>query len=163
MTSQARSEARFLALIEEYAGMLARIAAPYAQTPEDKADLIQEMRLQLWRALPSLDADRNARTWAYRVALNSAISWYRRARTWRPVEHEMESIADGEEISTEALVLRQLIAGLDPVNRALLTLHLEGLSNEEVGQVMGLTPQNVATKLTRLRQQLRSLINRPML
>lgn len=160
MKSNHDREAQFARLLDEYSGMLGRIAATYGRTAEDQADILQEVRIQLWRALPTLDASRNRKTWAYRVALNSAISWFRKARRWQPVDFELETVLVGTGFSPETLVLRQLISELDPLDRALLSLHLDELSNEEVGDVLGISASNVAVKLTRLRQRLRTLANK---
>lgn len=160
MKSNHDREALFASLLDEYSGMLGRIAATYGRTAEDQADILQEVRIQLWRALPTLDASRNRKTWAYRVALNSAISWFRKARRWQPVDFELEMVPTGTGFSPETLVLRQLISELDPLDRALLSLHLDELSNEEVGDVLGISASNVAVKLTRLRHRLRTLANK---
>ena len=157
MKRTTRDEAGYIKLLDQHAGMLSRIAAMYSRTPDDKSDLSQELRVQLWRAFPSYDESRNEKTWVYRVALNAAIGWFRKASRWNPVEFELDSVPNRETTPTESLLLQQLISQLDPLGRALLTLHLDELSNEEIATVMGISPQNVATKLTRIRQRLRTI------
>src|ERR1700730_3568563 len=67
-------QARFEALLARHRGMVFKVANMYCRDAEDRRDLAQEIRTQLWRAYPSYDEDRIFSTWMYRVALNVAIS-----------------------------------------------------------------------------------------
>jgi RNA polymerase sigma-70 factor (ECF subfamily) len=94
----------------------------------------------------------------YRIALNTAISWVRKAevrsRTLPP--SAVEAAPDDD----KTRVLHQLIAELDQMNRALLLLYLDDLSYAEIGEVLGITESNVGVRINRLKQQLRDQIER---
>jgi RNA polymerase sigma-70 factor (ECF subfamily) len=96
----------------------------------------------------------------YRIALNVAISYYRSesARSGPLVEGEqtlVELRAPEREEPAEVRALYAFIATLDPLNRALVLLHLDGHSYEETAAALGLSATNVATKLSRLKARMR--------
>lgn len=66
--------AEFARLLQAHHGIVATVAASYCRDPHDRADLAQEIAVQLWRAWPSYDRARTFSTWMYRIALNVAIS-----------------------------------------------------------------------------------------
>ncbi len=153
-------EARLLA----HRGIVAKVAASYAWTPEDRADLTQEIALQLWRAWPAYDPARPFPTWMYRVALNVAIS-HRRRQAQREAHESSdeghEQIVGERDVDAAVRQQRDLVQramrSLGRLDRALLLLHLEGCSHREVGEVLGLSETNAATRLGRIRQQLRNV------
>ncbi len=162
--AQVSEQQRFEMLILSHQGIVYRVVRTYCRLEEDQQDLIQEIKLQLWRAFPKYDSSKVFSTWMYRIALNTAISWTRKSS--RRVQHvatldEAEHEATQPIQSDELQVLYTLIDSLDAINRALLLLYLEELSLNEIGEVLGISPGNAAVKLTRLKQQLRQLANEP--
>lgn len=156
--------ADFAGLIAAHRGIILKVASSYCTHPEDRADLAQEIALQLWRAWPAYEPSRAFSTWMYRVALNVAISQLRRDSQRRSHEplgdaHELlvgDSDVDFETRQRLALVQRAM-QSLGPFDRALLLLHLEGCSHRESAEVLGTTEGNIATRLNRVRQQLRRI------
>ena len=65
-----------------------------------------------------------------------------------------ESLFDNE--SDNMRVLRQMINGLDELNRALILLFLEGFSSEEIAEVVGISASNVSTRINRLKTKLQT-------
>ncbi len=92
LISDADREQSFIALLDQHAGILRKVAASYSRTPADRHDLMQEISLQMWKAYPRYTTDRSFSTWMYRIALNVAISHLRRAsrplRQTVPLEEE---------------------------------------------------------------------------
>lgn len=156
----------FEALLREHRGLVVKIAAAYAHDADDRHDLVQEISLQLWRALPGYDAARaRLSTWLYRIALNVAISHRRRdggrlaGRTVPLDSHHLDTIAGDASsgVPDERLVtLHGFIAELDPMHRALVLLYLDDRSYAEIADVLGISLTNVATRLGRIKQALRS-------
>ena len=145
-----RSDA-FSRLVRDNERALVRLARLYA-APQDRADLLQEMHLQLWRSWPGFDGRAQASTWVYRVALNTALSHGRKPRReHQPIDAAPER-GDAGTPGDPSAVLEAFLATLDPVQRAVLLLDLEGLEREQVAEVLGLTPNAVAVRMTRLRQ-----------
>ncbi len=160
MNARDEAEARFLARIQEHAGIIRKIAGAYGRTPADREDLAQEIAAQLWRSYGRYDPAARFSTWMYRVALNTAISHIRRETARRRFESDAdlpEVAADaGLAVDERAAQLRELIDSLDPYNRALMVLYLEENSYEEIAAILGLSVTNVGTKINRIKAKLRS-------
>jgi RNA polymerase sigma factor (sigma-70 family) len=157
-------QAEFHALLEAHRRIVFKVAGTYARHPEDRADLAQEIAAQLWRAFPGFDAARSRfSTWTYRIALNVAISQVRRQGLRHglvePLDDAHEDVAGADGSEHEAAdagrVLQRLIAGLEPLDRALLLLYLDERPQREIAEVLGISETNVATKIGRLKQRLR--------
>lgn len=160
------ARARFQALFEAHRGIAVKIAGSYARDAADRADLVQEIGMQLWRAFPGYDPARSFSTWMYRVALNVAISCWRsedhRRRHTVPLEEQRHDRGDpqGADPDTEARVraLERFLEKERPLDRALLLLYLEERSYRDIAEILGITETNVATKLSRLKQRMRDEI-----
>jgi RNA polymerase sigma-70 factor (ECF subfamily) len=158
----AAKQAEFDALIREHRGIPFKVASAYARTPEDRQDLVQEIVAQVWRAYPHYDPARRFSTWMYRIALNVAISLRRntmlRERHVAPMDTAALEAMSGRAADEPDHRLRDLyrvIDALDDFNRALIVLYLEGYDHRDIGEILGLTETNVATRLSRLKQRLR--------
>lgn len=144
-------EQAFTAMLRENHAALARLARRYAGR-EDWRDLLQEMHLQLWRSYPGFDARSKLSTWVYRVALNTAFSHLRKPRREHQPLDQAADRGDAGIPGDEMTVLETFLDGLDPLNRSLLLLDLEGLERDQIAKILGLSPAAVATRMTRLRQ-----------
>ena len=144
---------------------LARLAAGYEADPAEREDLVQEIAIALWRALPRFRGECSERTFVYRVAHNRGLTHRaRRRRRHEPLDHAPEPIdpRPGPEASVLSSQRHERLAHavrqLDPALRVVVLLTLEGLSNREVAEVVGITENNVAVRLTRARRKLRDLL-----
>ena len=159
----------FDTLLERHRGIVLKVARTYAHAAEDRADLAQEIAVQLWRAWPGYDPARSFSTWMYRIALNTGISFLRgdslRRRHAVPLDERMHEIADERAHDHEAderlRMLDRFIATLEPLNRALMVLYLEERSTREIAEVLGLGESNVTTKISRLKQRIRDHVASP--
>ncbi len=152
----------FAELVEEHRRIVFKVANMYCWRPDDRADLKQEILVQLWRAFPKYDASRLFSTWMYRIALNVAISSVRRRQREAPTVPFDEAVhdtadhgrstPDGDE---RVRALYRVIEGLDPMNRALLLLCLDEHSYREIAEILGISETNVSTKLNRLKARIR--------
>lgn len=164
MASDNTRQQQFRVLIERHRGIVFKVANTYAFHADDRADLAQEITTQLWRAFAGYDPQRPFSTWMYRIALNVAISHVRTtthtSRHVVPLEDDLHDIADGNALDHEAdqqvRALHRFIAGLDTLNRALLLLYLEDQSYREIADILGISETNVATKISRLKQRIRT-------
>lgn len=144
--------ATFLELVRSQSPRLARLAASYARGPE-RSDLLQEMWLQIWRSLPAYRGEAALATWAYRIALNTAFSHLRREIRRREADaaHAAPPEARGASHADERRVLDDFLASLGDVDRSVLLLYLEGLSHEQMAEVLGRSPGAVAVRISRLK------------
>lgn len=161
------SRARFGELIDRHRAIVFKIAGSYAYTPEDRADLAQEIATQLWRAWPSYDPGRSFTTWMYRIALNVAIGHARgdglRRRHAVPLDDALHDIPDegaidhesGHELEQMLRLLQRFIARQAPLDRALMVLYLDERPQREIAEILGISETNVSTKIGRLKQRIR--------
>ena len=158
-------QADFLRLIEENKRILYKIANSYCRIAGDREDLVQEMIFQLWRSGELFDDQHKFSTWMYRIALNVAISFYRKAgRTGLRVELGADvDLADpgdgGGELQERVALLQRFIGELGELDKALMILYLEERPYREIAEILGMTETNVATKLSRIKDRLRQQFN----
>ena len=151
-----------MALLEEHKRILYKVANAYCRNREDRADLIQDIITQVWRSFGQFDDRNRFSTWMYRIAMNVAISFYRsesrRIRETVAIGDSGLDLAAADRVMDAAgddvRILHQLIARLDELNRALIILYLDGHSHDEIAGIMGISTTNVATKISRIKQQL---------
>ncbi|MGV7173380.1 RNA polymerase sigma factor [Xanthomonas axonopodis] len=154
---------RFSALLQQHRGIVLKVAASYCRGRDDRDELAQEIATQLWRAFPGYAPGRRFSTWMYRIALNVAISDLRgRRAAGEPIALDavMERIADPQAHdpvrAQQVAALYAFIAQQPPLERALLLLYLDEHSYREIGEVLGISETNVATKLSRLKTRIRA-------
>jgi len=151
---------RFQTLMEEHKKILYKVCNSYCPNPGDRDDLAQEILVQLWRSFGAFDEHKRFSTWMYRIALNVAISFYRRESTRKRhvvpgSGHLLEAIDETGSRSEEVQLLYRWIEELNPLNKALVILYLDGNNYQEIADVLGISETNVATKISRLKQALR--------
>jgi RNA polymerase sigma factor (sigma-70 family) len=153
-------QGKFESLIDEHKKILYKVCHSYCRNRDDRDDLAQEIIIQLWRSFGGFDGRVRFSTWMYRIALNVAISFYRRESTrMRHVISDDERLlnANDESVSQaqDLQLLYRFIEGLDPLNKALVLLHLDGNSYQEIAGVLGISETNVATKISRLKSTMK--------
>jgi RNA polymerase sigma-70 factor (ECF subfamily) len=146
-----------------FGAALERLARAYEPDPDTRRDLLQEIHVALWRSLARFDGRCSTRTWVYRVAHNTATSHALRRRRRTPALVSLDEAADapdtrdGEREMDERRVLDRLLAlvqRLTPIDRQVIVLYLEGVDAASIGEVTGLSPANVSTKVHRIKQLL---------
>ncbi len=159
------TEAGFEARLRAHAGIVRKVAGSYAWTSHDRDDLMQDIVAALWQAWPRYDPTRPFSTWMYRVALNTAISQVRGETRRRRHHvaydadlHDAEAPARDLEEDEQLVLLQRAMHSLDPLNRALLMLHLDECSHRDIAEVLGISESNVGTKLNRLKERLRNTL-----
>jgi RNA polymerase sigma-70 factor (ECF subfamily) len=126
-------------------------------------DLTQDTFVKAYRSLPRLPVEANARAWLYRIATNTALDWLRRRRliSWLPLfgrdDHPAvrTSFADA---SLESVTVQQVLGQLPPRYRLPLVLYAcQGLSTQEVAEILQISRGAVKTRLFRAREKFRKL------
>lgn len=148
-------------LIQRNVRLLHRIAYAYCRDAADREEVLQEMLVQLWRSSHRYDGRFKEATWVYRIALNVAISFYRRERRHRerrlPIDVHAVTIAAASEVepSEDVQLLMRCIDDLNALDRALVLLYLDGNDHDTIACVLGISQSNVGTKLGRIKNRLR--------
>lgn len=151
----------FIATIEKNKGIIFKICNTYCRDNEDKKDLAQDIIIELWRSFDKYKSEYKFSTWMYRIALNVAISYYRKSLTKKKhissLDFDFINIAqqETEENEEEIGLLNDFINQLDEMNKALMILYLEGNSYREIGEILNITASNVGTKIGRIKKILR--------
>ena len=152
----------FLAIVDGHKRLIYKVVNAYCKNRDLHKDLTQEIILQLWSSFDSYNDQYQYSTWIYRIALNAAISFYRKGVAQS--KHSSEFLPQYENIiASEAIVeedpklelLQQFILELKEIDKALILLYLDGLSYNEIAGITGISPTNVGTKLSRIKNNLR--------
>ena len=161
--TDASAREAFSELLERHRAIVFKVANTYCRHPDDRADLVQDIAAQLWRAWPGYDPTRSFTTWMYRVALNVGIdfvrSLVREQRHAVPLDEDLHDLADGQATDHESAQLLRLLQGFvdrqPPLDRALLLLYLDERPQREIAEILGISETNVSTKIGRLKQRIR--------
>lgn len=156
----------FTELIKNNQGLIIKVARLYTNSPEEEQDLFQEIVLQLWRSYGSFRGNSKISTWMYRIALNTAITLYRKKgrspqtdalqdkHYFRPQNEE--SAEKNQQIDT----LYTVIKLLPKVERAVVTMYLDDLSYREIAENLGISEVNARVKMNRLKKTLKDLMEK---
>jgi len=148
----------FISVIQSNKGILYKVANSYCQNIEDRKDLVQEIIIQLWKSFDKYDSNFKYSTWMYRIALNVAISFYRKESSRKTISNSLtDSIIDfthneiQDDKESDLGLLQQVILELKQLDKAVILLYLEEKSHKEISAIMGITETNVATKIGRIK------------
>ena len=158
-------EARLERLLREYGQPLARLCAAYERDASERDDLWQDVAFALWKALDGFRGECSEKTFVYRVARNRVLTHrFRRRHASAPISEAVEIADPGSDpaAAVEATAERERllwnVRRLPETLRGAVVLRLEGLTDREIADVLGVTPNNVAVRLTRARDALRRLM-----
>jgi RNA polymerase sigma-70 factor (ECF subfamily) len=150
---------QFIEYLESYKNLIVKVARMYCSDLEVRKDLVQEISIQLWKAYPKYNPEYSLSTWTYRIALNVCISYLRKENSKNKIntlnEYPMELIQWEENPVDEKMEqLYASIAELKPIDKAIITLFLEGCKYKEIAEVIGTTPTNISTRMLRIKETL---------
>ena len=158
-------EHSFVIQLEENQNIVHKICRLYTHDKDSHNDLFQEITIQLWRAFPKFRGDSKFSTWMYRVALNTAITLYRKSKR-RINTQDFESvsfkISVDEYDDTEEQQLKLMYSAvkkLNDIDKALVFLYLEEKSYKEISETLGISEVNARVKMNRTKDKLRKILN----
>lgn len=164
-SARAELERLFDRLLAEHGAALTRVAASYTNSLADRDDLVQEIALALWRALPQFRGESSERTFLFRIAHNRAVTYLTRHRAAAAGALEQMDVVDtapgpeaGLARDQQGARLRRAVHSLPLAYRQVVTMMLEGMDYDEISQVLGISESNVGARLSRARQMLRELM-----
>lgn len=143
-----------------------RICSYYNSNTTDQQDMYQEILVNIWKSLHNFRGDSAISTWIYRIAVNTSLSYtgkaYKYMKLMVNADHcNLNSILDDESFNAKQLEEQQLeqlqnnLNSMSVIDKALISLMLEGLSMKEIADVIGITEPNVKVKIHRIKMQLR--------
>ena len=155
----------FIKLIQEHQNLIYKICHSFCTDPEDRKDLEQEILLQLWKSMGRFEGKAKVSTWIYRVALNTATVFRRTHAKHRLQRTRLDAAiislsVEQPEPDERIAYVYQFIHQLSDPNKALMLLYLDGMKYREIGEILGISETNVATKLSRIKQQMKQIFSK---
>lgn len=147
-----------------YQEKIYRICYGYLYEKQYAADCFQEVLINIWKSLDNFKNESTLSTYLYRITVNTTITFNKKQKSkWKKTEemrtHFSVEAKEIEEESEQLLKLRKAISELENEQRILITMVLEGISNKEIGEILGMTPNNVGVKIHRIKQLLTKRLN----
>ena len=153
----------FVQLVQENKGIIFKICNSYCSDKNERDDLAQEIVYNLWKSFQDFNPDFKFSTWMYRIALNVAISFYRKQNKSKhhiPFSESLivfeESTDANTELENNISLLQKFISDLKEIDKSIMLLYLDDKSYKEIAEITGITETNVATKITRIKDRLRT-------
>lgn len=158
-------EQSFVKQLQENQNIIHKICRLYTDNEDAHKDLFQEITIQLWKAFPKFRGESKFSTWAYRVALNTAITLYRK-KTKRVSTIEFESgkhFLKEEDYNYEEeeqiKLLYQAVYQLNDIEKALVFMYLEDKDYNEISTTLGISEVNARVKMNRIKGKLKKILN----
>lgn len=153
------SEKEFISLLNQHQKIIYKVCNLYMDKHSDREDLFQEITLQAWKAYGNFRGDAKFSTWLYRVALNTAITFFRKEKKMpetysTDVLPEQQDETDNE-TEEQVKAMYAAIGDLSKIDKAIIMLYLEDYSYAEIGEMMGITANHVAVKMSRIKTKLK--------
>jgi RNA polymerase sigma-70 factor (ECF subfamily) len=158
-------EQSFVQQLKTNQNIIHKICRLYTNDADAHKDLFQEITIQLWKAFPKFRGDSKFSTWAYRVALNTAITLYRKnTRSVKTVDYEKHSFfISQEDYNTEEeeqlKLMYQAVYQLNDIDKALIYMYLEDKDYAEISSTLGISEVNARVKMNRIKGKLRKILN----
>ncbi|GAB1309761.1 sigma-70 family RNA polymerase sigma factor [Urechidicola sp. KH5] len=158
-------EKQFVAQLEANQNIVHKVCRVYTNNSDAHNDLFQEITIQLWRAYPKFRGDAKFSTWMYRVALNTAITLYRKSKRTiatsdiTDVQYKLAQQEYDGEIEEQMALLYKAIYQLSDVEKALILLYLEDKPYKEIADLMGISEVNARVKVNRIKSKLKTILN----
>lgn len=156
------SEKQFLQYLREHNALIFKLINLYADSNAEKQDYYQEIVYQCWKGWPQFRGQAKFSTWLYRVSLNTLLTLKRKTDPTAYMDdlEPLAPVADAEDDWQEQThLLYQTIKSLNPIDKALISMHLDGYNNPEIGDTLGITANHVGVKLHRIKQDLKNKLN----
>ena len=157
-------EKEFLQIITENQGIIHKVCSMYCNLEEDRRDLFQEILVQLWKSFPSFRNESKFTTWMYRVALNTAITSFKkelRQPDKSVIAYQNLQLADefyDTRTEDQIKILNDAVAQLTGIEKSIILLFLEDKKYEEIAEITGITQNYVRVKMNRIKKKLKMLM-----
>ena len=157
-------EKEFIQIIKDNQGIIHKVCNVYCDDQDDRDDLFQEIVAQLWKSFPSFREESKFSTWMYRVALNTAITTFKKTKR-RPdqsrLTYENYQLKDENydpESEEELKNLHRAVTRLTGIEKSIVLLFLENKKYEEIAEITGITQNYVRVKMNRIKKKLKKFM-----
>ena len=154
-------DSEFVQIIKLNEGVIFKITTFYTDNKIDQQDLYQDIVYQLWKSFDSFRKEAKISTWMYRIALNTALTRIKKKkREGNAISIDKIKIRQTEGYDTtfeeQLRILYKHIGQLNVFEKGIILLLLEGKKYEEIAEITGISPSNVGTKISRIKQKMKS-------
>lgn len=154
------NQLEFTRMVKKYQSTIYSVCLMYGNDAEETNDLMQEALIRLWKGFDSFRGESEMKTWVWRVTMNSCINQDQKKKR-RKETHDIDLgnmlQIEAEEDSKQLKILYDRIHRLQPFDRALVLLWLDGTPYEDIGSIIGISTKNVSVKLMRIKEQLKKM------
>ena len=155
--------------LNDYSKLIFKVVRTYAVSPQDQDDLFQEILIQLYLAIPGFRGDAKETTWIYRVSLNTALTWNRNEKRKRKkfktnvldIQDLASNSNDNNDLSQNQQILNDVYDAMRKLSKSdssIILLYLDGLSYDQISEVIGISKINVGVRLNRAKKKLARLL-----
>ena len=151
--------------LEDNQNIVHKVCSLYTNDRDSHNDLFQEITIQLWKAYPKFRGEAKFSTWMYRVALNTAITLYRKSKKrvntqdYESVIFKIKAEEYDETEEQQLMLMYKAIKQLGDIDKALVFLYLEDKDYSEISDTLGISEVNARVKMNRIKNKLRNILN----
>ncbi len=150
----------FSELVMENKKRIYTVCYMFSKDAEEVNDLFQEIMINLWKGLQTFDGEKYLNTWVWKVSLNTCINQSKKKKRGLntvPLDVNINLFEDRDDDSMQVRQLYERIGKLGYIDRSIILMWLENLSYEDIGNILGITANNVSVRLVRIREKLKSM------
>lgn len=158
-------EQNFVGQLKANQNIIHKICRLYTSGDDAHKDLFQEITIQLWKAFPKFRGDSKFSTWAYRVALNTAITLYRKSTRsiatseYDGTKHFLKQEDYDYEEEEQLKLMYAAVYQLNDIEKALVYMYLEDKDYAEISETLGISEVNARVKMNRIKGKLKKMLN----
>ena len=152
----------FTNLIAQYEKVIYKVCSLFYSPESPLDDLYQDVVYNLWRAFPTFRNEASYSTWIYRIALNTCISGVRKEMRRPknvPLNASFPLFEEPTAFDNQTKQMYELIGKLKTLEKAIVMLYLEEKPYSEIADITGLSANNVAVRLKRIKEKLKIMSN----
>lgn len=153
----------FTQLLQLHKGIIIKVCNSYCAGSGEKDDLAQEIVYNLWKAYKTYSPDYKFSTWMYRIALNVAVSFYRKEKRSLKFSSLSENLIvfndennKDDELEENLSLLNRFIQELKEIDKSIMLLYLDDKNYKEIAEITGISESNVGTRINRIKTYLKT-------
>lgn len=150
---------QFIEIIREHKNIIYKICHTYCSNKENHKDLEQDIILQLWKSMDRFNGNVKMSTWIYRIALNTAISFYRKEEKRKYISDQSILLINNDLydplLDEQTFLLYAFLEKLNNLDKALMVLYLDNTRYKDIAAILGISESNISTKINRIKSKIK--------